>query len=337
VGLSSSQTFDLLGNCQGTIAPGQGCSLIVRFARGPILATQVNIFSNAEGSPHAIDVAPFTRLPGEFKSFPQATPSYIDFGTAAVGSPTPSARITITNIGNGPASNFTRIDVIGKHPSDFAVTGTCQVATMLVTGAACTFDVIFTPTAPGPRAAEIRYFDSGLGLPVQLTHALVGYATGGAAQAVEYFNATLDHYFLTHVSNEIAILDAGVQIKGWTRTGQSIPVATSASATTSPVCRMYIPPGLGDSHFYGRGTAECASTAQRNPSFVNEDPQFFHMTLPVAGVCPPGTTPVYRAFSNRTDANHRYMKDKAIRDQMVAKGWVAEGDGADLVVMCSPA
>ena len=46
--------------------------------------------------------------------------------------------------------------------------------------------------------------------------------------------------------------------------------------------------------------------------------------------------PVYRVFSNRADANHRYMTDRGVRDQMVASGWLAEGDGADLVVMCAP-
>jgi hypothetical protein len=61
------------------------------------------------------------------------------------------------------------------------------------------------------------------------------------------------------------------------------------------------------------------------------------MILPAAGVCPPGTVPVYRVFDNRTDANHRYMIDRALRDQMVALGWIAEGDGPDLVVMCAPA
>jgi hypothetical protein len=30
------------------------------------------------------------------------------------------------------------------------------------------------------------------------------------------------------------------------------------------------------------------------------------------------------------------MIDRAARDQMVAKGWLAEGDGPDLVVMCAP-
>jgi len=161
-------------------------------------------------------------------------------------------------------------------------------------------------------------------------------ATPSTATAVEFYNATLDHYFLTHIANEIALLDAGTTIRGWTRTGASFGVYTNAAAGTSPVCRYYIPPDKGDSHFYGRGTAECDATGAANPSFVNEDPQFFHVVLPAAGVCPAGTRNVYRAFSNRADANHRYMVDRAIRDQMTGRGWLAEGDGPDLVVMCSP-
>jgi hypothetical protein len=60
------------------------------------------------------------------------------------------------------------------------------------------------------------------------------------------------------------------------------------------------------------------------------------MFLPVGGVCPANTAQVYRVFSNRPDANHRYMTDKPTRDQMAAKGWLVEGDGPDAVVMCAP-
>ena len=103
------------------------------------------------------------------------------------------------------------------------------------------------------------------------------------------------------------------------------------------MCRYYIPPGLGDSHFFGRGTAECNATGQKNPTFVLEDPAFMQMFLPTLGVCPAGTIQVYRVYSNRPDANHRYLTSKTLRAQMVAKGWLAEGDGPDLVVMCAPA
>ena len=156
------------------------------------------------------------------------------------------------------------------------------------------------------------------------------------APAVEFYNASLDHYFLTHIDAEIAILDAGVTIKGWTRTGQSFNVFTASPSGGSPVCRFYIPPGKGNSHFYGRGAAECDATALANPSFVNEDPKFFYVVLPTAGACPAGTNPVYRVFSNRPDANHRYMTSRSLRDEMTGKGWLPEGDGADLVVMCVP-
>jgi len=63
---------------------------------------------------------------------------------------------------------------------------------------------------------------------------------------------------------------------------------------------------------------------------------FMQMLLPTAGGCPAGTNAVYRVFSNRADVNHRYVTDPAVRNQMAMKGWLAEGDGPDLVVMCAP-
>lgn len=167
------------------------------------------------------------------------------------------------------------------------------------------------------------------------TYDFAGLGTG-SVDVVEFYNASLDHYFITWVADEISKLDAGTVIKGWTRTGKTFKTYTTAQTGTSPVCRFYIPPGLGDSHFFGRGTTECNSTGAKNPSFVLEDPAFMQMFLPTLGVCPSNTAQVYRVFSNRPDANHRYMTDKAVRDQMVTRGWLAEGDGPDLVVMCSP-
>ena len=157
-----------------------------------------------------------------------------------------------------------------------------------------------------------------------------------AVELVEYLNPSLDHYFITWVTDEIAILDAGTTIRGWQRTGHTFKTYPTAQPASSPVCRYYLPPQYGDSHFFGRGVAECDATGRNNPGFVLEDPAFMHMLLPVNGSCPTATKPVYRVFSNRADANHRYTTDRGVRDQMVASGWLAEGDGADLVVMCAP-
>ena len=73
-----------------------------------------------------------------------------------------------------------------------------------------------------------------------------------------------------------------------------------------------------------------------HPEFVLEDPKFMQL-LPVAGSCSTGTVAVYRVYNNRPAAGHRYMTDRATRDEMVAAGWVAEGDGPNLVAMCAPA
>ena len=167
-------------------------------------------------------------------------------------------------------------------------------------------------------------------------HAALASAPATGVTVVEYYNATLDHFFITWSAAEQANLDAGNTPTRWTRTGYSFKAYTSAVAGASPVCRYYIPPAFGDSHFFGRGTAECNATGAQHPSFVLEDPAFMQMFLPTAGACPSATTPIYRVFSNRADANHRYMTDRTVRDMMVARGWVAEGDGPDLVVMCAP-
>jgi hypothetical protein len=153
--------------------------------------------------------------------------------------------------------------------------------------------------------------------------------------AVEYYHQGFDHYFVTWVAAEIANLDSGVT-RGWTRTGQSFNVYVDDPPGTSAVCRIYIPPGKGDGHFYGRDANECNGTMARNPTFILESAAFFHLVPPAAGSCVAGTVPVYRVFSNRADANHRYTTSRATRDQMVARGWIAEGDGPDTVVMCAP-
>ena len=102
-----------------------------------------------------------------------------------------------------------------------------------------------------------------------------------AVSVIEFYNSSLDHYFITWVPDEIAKLDQGTVIKGWVRTGQSLRTFNTPQSGTSPVCRFYIPPELGDSHFFGRGTAECNATGQKNPSFILEDPAFMQMFLPV--------------------------------------------------------
>ena len=152
---------------------------------------------------------------------------------------------------------------------------------------------------------------------------------------IEFYNASLDHYFVTHAGEEIVALDSG-DTPGWARTGHSLDAYETEQGGTSAVCRIYIPPGMGDGHYYGRDKAECDGTMAKNPSFVLESPNFFYLYPTTGGNCAQGQTPVFRLYSNRRDTNHRYVTSRAERDNMVAKGWLAEGDGPAAVVMCAP-
>ena len=48
--------------------------------------------------------------------------------------------------------------------------------------------------------------------------------------AVEYYNPSLDHYFFTAEPAEAAMLDAGIIVPGWTRTGYDFKVYPAGDA-----------------------------------------------------------------------------------------------------------
>ena len=58
----------------------------------------------------------------------------------------------------------------------------------------------------------------GLFLAAAMLLALPGAATAATVTVVEYYNAALDHYFITPLADEIDALDSG-RIAGWGRTG----------------------------------------------------------------------------------------------------------------------
>ena len=166
--------------------------------------------------------------------------------------------------------------------------------------------------------------------------------TATPVTSVEFYNASLDHYFISSLAPDIDALDSG-RISGWIRTGLSFkvhPSAASGGGGASPVCRILIPPPA-NSHFFSASPQECAETLTKFPFMTKETDDAFFIALPVtagatAGTCPVATAPVYRVFNNRPDGNHRYTTDPAIRDLMVSMGGVAEGYGNDAVIMCAP-
>ncbi|MFO1284291.1 MAG: PQQ-dependent sugar dehydrogenase [Burkholderiales bacterium] len=181
---------------------------------------------------------------------------------------------------------------------------------------------------------EILVADFGGGRVLRL-----GAPSGGLSTVVEYHHAATDHYFVTAHSAEIAALDAGAH-SGWARIGDAFRAWASPLEGRVPVCRYYLPPAVGGSHFYSADPAECTRTAVTFPAFVLETSGAFHVALPDAstGACPSPDSqePVYRIWNRRADTNHRYTRDRAVRDAMIAAGGVAEGSGPDGVAFCAP-
>jgi hypothetical protein len=162
---------------------------------------------------------------------------------------------------------------------------------------------------------------------------------------IEYYDAARDHYFISSLQPDIDALDTH-RIPGWARTGQSFgayATQDSGGPAAQPVCRFYIPPQDGDSHFLSASVAECNAVLQLslfNPAYagyVYETASAFFIELPnlATGACAPATVPVYRLWNQRADSNHRYTTDPATKAQMIARGFAPEGYGVDAVAMCA--
>ena len=164
---------------------------------------------------------------------------------------------------------------------------------------------------------------------------------------IEYYDAARDHYFMSSLQPDIDALDTH-RIPGWTRTGQSFAAyatAESGGPGVQPVCRFYIPPQNGDSHFFSASVAECAAILQlmqTNPLYAGyqyETAAAFFIALPdlATGACPIATVDVFRLWNQRVDSNHRYTIDPATKALMIALGFAPEGYGVNAVAMCAPA
>ena len=154
------------------------------------------------------------------------------------------------------------------------------------------------------------------------------------AQAIEYYNASLNHYFITAFPEEAAMLDAGTVVKGWARTGVTFNVWKTAGDDPAavPVCRFFGTPGIGpNSHFYTADAAEC-TIVKGNPNWTYEAIAFY-VEVPLAGVCKSGTEAVYRSFypgASVSQSNHRFLPDLTMHQKMASSSTL-EG-----VVMCAP-
>ncbi|HVE48086.1 MAG TPA: hypothetical protein VNG69_00545 [Casimicrobiaceae bacterium] len=164
-------------------------------------------------------------------------------------------------------------------------------------------------------------------------------ATPPIATIVEYLHATFGHYFITNIVDEITALDAG-RFEGWKRTGKTFNAYASTNGAQIGVCRFFtvaFPPK--SSHFYTAIQTECQAV-QANRDWTFEAAAAFYALSAdvVTGACPTGTQPVYRLYNEGQGGapNHRYTVELAVRSEMLARGYRAEGHGPEGIGFCAP-
>ncbi|MEO8345737.1 MAG: choice-of-anchor D domain-containing protein [Betaproteobacteria bacterium] len=267
-------------------------------------------------------------------------PPIAPFGAVLVNVESSGLRVELRN--PGPAAlTPTRFVLNGAMPYDFNnVFESCGVGVSIPAGQSCFLTLYFRPPTAGNRFANLT-----IDAPQLASLAILPISGFGATfapqqvEVVEYYDSARDHFFMTALAQEIQALDIGL-FGGWKRTGNAFNAYFAATAGFSPVCRFYLPPGYGDSHFYSASPSECADTAVKFPFFVRESDNVFYVALPdaVTGVCPARTTAVFRVWNGRVDTNHRYTTSTAVVDQMRALGWTVEGYGPGpyYPIMCAP-
>ena len=167
------------------------------------------------------------------------------------------------------------------------------------------------------------------------------HAAAPTQPAIEYYYAAWNFYFVTAFPAEIAALDGGAFGGVWQRTGQSFNTWATAAASplAVPTCRFFSTAfAPKSSHFYTPFAAEC-DTVKHEATWEFESIAFYIALANADGTCPAGTIPLYRAYDNGMGGapNHRYTTSPDVLNQMIAGGWVFEGDANTKVFACVPA
>ena len=275
--------------------------------------------------------------------------SRMTLGDVFLGTSLTYFSVTITNIGTASVALY---GIESDRVPEFRVVGSTCGNSIPIAGV-CSFAVEFSPADVGYRSATVTITSSGAGSPdtvqvqgngvqpppvvppIQSPPTPIGI---GNITLVEYYDADFDHYFITGLAAEVNALD-GNAFPGWTRTIYMFTAYPAGTAGKSNVCRFFSASFASrSSHFYSASPDECQYVKDDNPDWTYEG-DVFAIDIPKAdGSCLPGTVPVYRLYNNGEGGapNHRYTTELAVRAQMIARGWIAEGYGLLGVVMCSP-
>jgi len=155
-------------------------------------------------------------------------------------------------------------------------------------------------------------------------------ASAAPVTVVEYYNRTLNAYFITGRAAEQQMLD---QVADFARTGMSFQAHSTDDVQPASIgiCRFYvsIASPFTNSHFYGRQQVDCEPLAESAYAGFNWEGYDFRVPGTEGdGTCPAGATPVYRSFrlgSDGVTSNHRFTVTIRNYEAAASEGYVREG------------
>ena len=278
--VSASGDFADPTSCGASLAAGASCTISVTFtptATGSRTGT-LTITDSASNSPQTVSLSGTGVL--------QATmsPASLSFGNQALA--TTGATKTVTLKNNLPtALSISSIAVTG----DFAQTNTC--GTSLGSGASCTINVAFTPTATGARTGTLTVTDSASNSPQTDSLSGVGIAQATTSPASLSFGSqavgTSSTAKTVTLTNN---LGTSLSISSVTVSGdysQTNTCGTSLAANTNCTISITFSPTTTGSR---TGTLTVTDGANNSPQTAS---------LTGNGVVPVTVSPVSLAFGNQ--------------------------------------
>jgi hypothetical protein len=339
---SSTSDFSIIANTCTSVAAGANCTFSVIFApkaSGARLANLV-VSHNAAGGQSVVAVSgTATQTAVSLSAFA------LDFGRLFVGQ---SSLVEVVVLSNAGATPLTISAVSGENTHFAIVANSCEAGRVIVAGASCALQLVFSPRAAASLSATVVLSHNGLGGQSAVSLSGLGRELPANARlAVEYWVPTFDYYFVTSRVSEQTLLDG---VASFRRTGLSFPVFTTQVAGSLGITRYYFDKAARQekrgSHFYTLLDAEkdllraLNPTNAQGPRLPIDEGIDSYAVSPVgegrSASCAAGLQPVFRVFRGNQrfpdDPNHRFTIERSIYEQFVGLGWDDE-----FVKFCVPA
>ena len=154
---------------------------------------------------------------------------------------------------------------------------------------------------------------------------------GSERIVVEFQNDALAHFFYTADPDEAAMLDAGVIVPGWRRTGFAFKAWDRFDVNGISSCRFFTNRNGVYSHFYSINPVEC-QILLADPLWLFEG-FAFRADPPFGEDCAPNRMRVSRIYNLMAGGapNHRFVTSGSEAAHMVDENWLVEGS-----VFCTP-